>query len=741
MTVRSADSHDDLHVLRRRKRQTGNAHREAAEPLHIQRNRESMDSPSHGGESPATVHPHHGWPRRTKIYVAIVAAWMLLDCTGSWTFGQSTGRRTRRGVNLDGTNAATHQLVQVIAHVPGSAEPVDLYSRSKKDSTPVAFPKELQLSLTAEESALELLVEHNEHLMAPSYRHVYSHEQTDQAAVKARSGRALEHLERAENCFYTGTLLGHPSSIVAISTCDGVNGFIEFNRTARYSIHALAEKDVPTKNRASIPQRQEPLLDSLPTTVTRRHALIREPSNQEAAHHSACAVDSTSPPASLPEPPRSPLTPQRPFSSSSNLVMELMLANDYERYQEWGADTEISALELANYASALYKRGSNLVTPPPTLSIAVRALPTNANTFLAYNDVGHLLTSRVLTSTSSGAAGAASIEGYAYVSAMCRADRACGVVRGVKMANMGYQAVTLAHELGHNLGMSHDGSSGCAANGFIMQAASCANCPSLVSQWSDCSQSQLNTFLTSGAGSCLSNEPRLCGNGVVDPFEECDSGNPINGSSCCTSTCRLRAGAQCDDRNGPCCSNCQFRSAGTQCRGLSTNSVQAPCDIADTCSGDSFACPNMLKSNGTKCTYTPASSTTPINGTCNRGYCQSRATLCASMGNTYSPLCDQMGDNACVLYCSTSTDPSQPGCVSYRYSSGMAVAVPDFAPCNLTSVRRGSCLAGVCQYESTLNETGTGSDKPSWGQRRWEMPGWAGVGGWVALMMAAAMIV
>jgi len=94
--------------------------------------------------------------------------------------------------------------------------------------------------------------------------------------------------------------------------------------------------------------------------------------------------------------------------------------------------------------------------------------------------------------------------------------------------------ITLAHEMGHSLGSQHDEDvkdEDCGEN-YIMAAT--MN-DSLIEQFSNCSartmQDKLNTVLEDSKLNCLLQddesplEVSLCGNGMVEPGEECDCGD------------------------------------------------------------------------------------------------------------------------------------------------------------------------------------------------------------------------
>lgn len=272
-----------------------------------------------------------------------------------------------------------------------------------------------------------------------------------------------------------------------------------------------------------------------------------------------------------------------------------------------------------------------------------------------------------------------------------------------------------AHELGHTFGAVHDCTSDtcsqnlqsssqccvlsktvCNAGGqYIMNPASGAN----QDQFSQCTIGNVcsaigrntvnSTCLTSNTGVKLvtTNE---CGNGIVEEGEECDCGSEAECASnkCCDpKTCKFKSGAQCDDSNELCCSDCKFSSTETKCR-----SSTGPCDFDTFCPGNSSICPNLrTKADGEKCELSNSTITSGL--TCISGHCTSRDLQCITLlanttlsvsGNIVNATraCDD--DRSCRLSC---VDPSF-GDVCFAVSQNFL----DGTPCRGT----GRCRTGIC---------------------------------------------
>ena len=99
--------------------------------------------------------------------------------------------------------------------------------------------------------------------------------------------------------------------------------------------------------------------------------------------------------------------------------------------------------------------------------------------------------------------------GLAWVSGMCHPDYSCTINEGNNFESV----FVIAHEMGHNLGMNHDGETTegnlCSPDKFLM---SLVLGPGKVT-WSDCSNSELNQFLTSSStrdqASCMDDLPQV----------------------------------------------------------------------------------------------------------------------------------------------------------------------------------------------------------------------------------------
>lgn len=111
--------------------------------------------------------------------------------------------------------------------------------------------------------------------------------------------------------------------------------------------------------------------------------------------------------------------------------------------------------------------------------------------------------------------------------------------------------------------------------------------------WQQLHIDQFKNFTQSDT-TCLRNFPKkifgspTCGNGIVEPGEECDCSLPtVCGNLCCNAnTCKLRANAEC--ATGKCCDlrTCQPKSSAFECR-----SRKSDCDLPEHCDGQSEFCP------------------------------------------------------------------------------------------------------------------------------------------------------
>eukprot|EP00485_Elphidium_margaritaceum_P010738 CAMPEP_0202686732 /NCGR_PEP_ID=MMETSP1385-20130828/2498_1 /ASSEMBLY_ACC=CAM_ASM_000861 /TAXON_ID=933848 /ORGANISM="Elphidium margaritaceum" /LENGTH=1765 /DNA_ID=CAMNT_0049341379 /DNA_START=29 /DNA_END=5329 /DNA_ORIENTATION=+ len=334
-----------------------------------------------------------------------------------------------------------------------------------------------------------------------------------------------------------------------------------------------------------------------------------------------------------------------------------------------------------------------------------------------------------------------SVIGYASLPGMCINSASGGIEQCTYDEE--YNGNIVAHEMGHNFNMKHDGSVGgnsCDQESYIMASVG-SPYGTRPDSFSTCSVTYVQQFFDSSsyasALKCVDDKPTetsfaVCGNGFVEEGENCDCGATHCGSvdPCCDgSTCNLYASAQCSN-DDDCCEDCQFKSAGTVCRELDTDNE---CDIeAETCTGDSSQCPPDFRHiEGTPCSDGDSSF-----GYCYDGNCKSIQQQCATRGaqidevfvvapptcSQYSPkwqipsdkcgdrmLCRGVRDNSCVriteqpddgIPCNTSASVAVPSqckegtCVQSASALSYVWSVYSWQECNVTCKTNDDAAAG-----------------------------------------------
>uniref|UniRef100_A0A182C5R1 Metalloproteinase n=1 Tax=Phalotris mertensi TaxID=1260334 RepID=A0A182C5R1_9SAUR len=217
--------------------------------------------------------------------------------------------------------------------------------------------------------------------------------------------------------------------------------------------------------------------------------------------------------------------------------------------------------------------------------------------------------------------------GLGYIGSLCQPKYSSAIVQDHSDLTS-LMASTVAHELGHNLGIDHDTNScHCSSNVCVMSPEIGAVPPQ---QFSDCSHEEHRRYLIRAHPQCILNKPlstdivapAVCGNYFVEVGEECDCGSPQDCQSpcCIATTCKLRRLAQCD--SGVCCERCQFKKARAVCR-----AAKDDCDLAERCTGRSAECPtDRFQRNGQPCQNNQ--------GYCYNGKCPIMTNQCTALWGT-----------------------------------------------------------------------------------------------------------
>ncbi|XP_075279400.1 disintegrin and metalloproteinase domain-containing protein 8 isoform X3 [Opisthocomus hoazin] len=503
-------------------------------------------------------------------------------------------------------HGTTASLEEKLAHVEKyeTVTPHKLLApRGKRDlSVPLQsiYPEHVLYSIRAEGRDYLLQLEKNKELLGQHYTQTHY------------SANGTEITEKPD---VQGSVQGYADSAVSISTCSGLSGFFRVNETTF-------------------------VLEPLERDVAGQHAVYR------AAHLRGKRGTCREFGAAL-EYDHEPKTPaaiklyrwkSAPLHKGPRYV-ELVLVVDNEEFRKHKdlRTVQNRMKEIVNHVDKLYQplrlrvaliglevwshKDKIVVSPNPEVTL---------DNFLHWreaellqrkpNDNAQLITGIDFHGTTVG---------LAKKLVMCTRDSG-GVNQDHSMTPIG-AASTMAHEMGHNLGMSHDEDiAGCHCpvpktdGGCVMAASVGLVYPKL---FSHCSEQDMWQFLGDPRTSCLLNTPRadelyggpVCGNQFVERGEQCDCGTLEECSDrCCNATtCQLREGAEC--ARGDCCQDCKVKAAGALCRASKND-----CDLPEHCTGLSAECPeDVFQENGIPCQNG--------NGYCYNGACPSHGEQCRAL--------------------------------------------------------------------------------------------------------------
>uniref|UniRef100_A0A665UUN1 ADAM metallopeptidase domain 22 n=1 Tax=Echeneis naucrates TaxID=173247 RepID=A0A665UUN1_ECHNA len=421
-----------------------------------------------------------------------------------------------------------------------------------------------------------------------------------------------------EHCYYQGKVRDIPHSFVALSTCHGLHGmFFDGNHTYMIEpggkggsnvskLQIYTEMYVFSHGNVWVCS-PSPSLYIQVSLNPGELSVVRKYLTEVAPHVSRSVEDETK-------------------------YIELMVINDHLMYKKH----RLSVGQTNNYAKSVVNMADMIFKEQLNTRIVLVAMETwSADTkfnidddpmvtlkeFMKYRkdfikekcDSVHLFSGTRFHSSWGGAS---------YMGGVCSLTKGGGVNEYGKTDEM---AITLAQSLGQNIGIFSDkkrilnGECKCDDrwSGCIMDDVGFY----LPKRFSDCNVEEYHNFLNSGGGTCLFNQPLklldppVCGNGFLEPGEECDCGSPAEcakeGENCCKK-CTLTQGSKCS--NGLCCNNCQFM--GVVCRDAVND-----CDIPENCTGNSSQCPpNVHKMDGYTCEKDQ--------GRCFNGRCKTKDKQC-----------------------------------------------------------------------------------------------------------------
>ncbi|XP_034489289.1 disintegrin and metalloproteinase domain-containing protein 12 [Drosophila innubila] len=563
---------------------------------------------------------------------------------------------------------------------------------STLDATDGLHAPQLTLSYMHQGQRIQIELQRNDRLLPDAHflRYQNASNQEDGA-----SGYVVRNFTKTDIdlCHYQGHIRGKQDSSVALSTCGGSLNGVVFDGQHTYFIHPHIDGNGRLQDDHYLLRHA----DMLQQNATCGYDSSKDNHNPQQDDESW---------QNRMEPEGEPSLPQRldggefhrmlrrkrrhaddsqlirgPYNANKySSYVELVIVVDNKLYNHFGENAKRvhqHCKDLANIVNALYVplnifvalvgvviwNEANEIEFSSDGDVTLRNFLNYRSTKLVLehpNDNAQLLTKEMFSG---------GVVGKALKGPICTYEYSGGVSMQHSQV-LAVVATTMAHEMGHNFGMEHDSSDcHCPDEKCVMAASSTAVVPV---HWSSCSIDQLTIAFSRGMNYCLRNKPtRLfdspqCGNGFVEPGEQCDCGLPAHcENSCCNAhTCMLHSNASC--ATGECCDldTCRPKLAGSACR-----PTENECDLPEYCTGESEYCPaDVFRRDTEPCDNNQAY--------CFLGTCRSHANQCRIL---WGPT----GDNSVHCYEKNVEGTRLGNCGYNRLNKTFVKCTPEHVHCGM----------------------------------------------------------